>query len=73
MQADKTLDDLLSQIASVSPAWKAVILTLGGCLHCPFVALDPTDLGATKVVAPGQQHGYFLPSPNADYLPFKQS
>ncbi len=35
-----------------------------------FVVLDPTDLGATIVVAPGQMPGGFLPSPDADCLPF---
>ena len=37
---------------------------------CPFVVLNPTDLGATIVVAPGQMPSGFLPSPNADCLPF---
>jgi hypothetical protein len=37
---------------------------------CPFVVLDHTDLGATIVVAPGQMPGGFLPSPDADCLPF---
>ncbi len=54
----------------VSPAWEAVELTLGDLLHLPFVVLDPTDLGATIVVAPGQMPGGFLPSPDADCLPF---
>ncbi len=31
--------------------------------------LNPTDLGATIVVAPGQIPGGFLPSPDADCLP----
>ncbi len=31
---------------------------------------DTTDLGATIVVAPGQMPGGFLPSPDADCLPF---
>ena len=38
------------------------------------MVLDPTDLGlklgATIVVAPGQMPGGFLPSPDADCLPF---
>ncbi len=102
----------------VSPAWEAVKLTLGGCLHlpvrgprpgestlpiwerqswllqdkclaifylpptqidclfkqskyaCPFVVLNPTDLGATIVVAPEQMPGNFLSSLDADCLPF---
>ena len=37
---------------------------------CPFVDLDPTDLGATIVVAPGQMPGKLLPSLDADCLPF---
>ncbi len=37
---------------------------------CPFVVLDPADLGATIVVAPGQMPGGILPSPDADCLPF---
>ena len=48
---------------SVSPAWEAVELTLGDLLHLLFVVLDPTDLGATIVVAPGQMPDGFLPSP----------
>jgi hypothetical protein len=35
------------------------------------VVLDPTDLGATIVVAPGQMPCNFLPSSDADYLPFQ--
>ena len=54
----------------VSPAWEAVELTLGDGLHLPFMVLDPTDLGATIVVAPGQIPCDFLPSPDADCLPF---
>ena len=34
-----------------SPAWDAVKLTLKVCFICPFVVIDPTDLGATIVVA----------------------
>ncbi len=53
-------------------AWEAVEITLGSCfhLHVRGPGLDPTDLGATIVVAPGQIPGNFLPSPNADCLPF---
>ena len=34
-----------------SPAWDAVKLTLKVGFICPFVVDDPTDLGATIVVA----------------------
>ena len=34
-----------------SPAWDAVQLTLQVGFICPFVVIDPTDLGATIVVA----------------------
>ena len=34
-----------------SPAWDAVKLTLHVGFICPFVVVDPTDLGATIVVA----------------------
>jgi hypothetical protein len=51
-------------------AWEAVELALGGCLHLLVRGPRPTDLGATIVVAPGQVPGEFLPSPDADCLPF---
>ena len=35
-----------------SPAWDAVKLTLHVGFICPFVVIDPIDLGATIVVAP---------------------
>ena len=31
-----------------SPAWDAVELTLQVGFVCPFVVIDPTDLGMTK-------------------------
>ena len=34
-----------------SPAWDAVQLTLQVGFICPFVVIDPSDLGATIVVA----------------------
>ncbi len=37
---------------------------------CLFVVLDPSDLKATIVVAPGQIPGNFLPFPDTDCLPF---
>ncbi len=37
------------------------------------MVFDPTDLGATIVVAPGQMPGGFLPSPDADCLPFSKA
>ncbi len=35
-----------------------------------LICHDPTDLGATIMVAPGQMPGGFLPFPDADCLPF---
>ena len=53
------------------PAWDAVKFTLpGGWLHLSFVVIDPADLGATTVVAPGLMLDSFLPIPNAESLPF---
>ncbi len=37
---------------------------------CPLVVIDPTDSGATIVVALGQTPGHFLPSSNANRLLF---
>ena len=37
---------------------------------CPFVVIDPTDSGATTVVAPGLMWDNFLPIPDAESLPF---
>ena len=34
-----------------SPAWGAIKLTLKVGFMCPFVVIDPTDLGATIVIA----------------------
>ena len=42
-------------------------------LICPFVVIDPTDLGATSScseLAPGQMFDNFLPIPDAESLPF---
>ena len=36
---------------------------------CPFMVTDPTDLGATFVVAPGLMRDNFLPIPDAEFLP----
>ncbi len=36
---------------------------------CPFVVIDPTDQGATAVVAPGQMIDNFLLYPIAESLP----
>ncbi len=52
-----------------SPAWDAVTLTLGVGFICLFVAIDPTDLGATMVVAPGRMIDSFLSIPYAESLP----
>ena len=52
-----------------SPVWDAVILTLDVGFICPFVVIDPTDLGATIVVAPGRMLDIFLSSPDAESLP----
>ena len=38
-----------------------------------FVVLDPTDLGATTVVAPGLMFDNFLPIPDAESLQFYPS
>ncbi len=43
-----------------SLAWDAVILTLDVGFICPFVVIDPTDKGATTVVAPGRMFDNFL-------------
>jgi hypothetical protein len=51
-----------------SPAWDAVILTLDVGFICPFVVIDPTDLGATTVVAPGRMLDNFLLIPDAESL-----
>ena len=40
---------------------------------CPFVVIDPTDLRATTVVAPGLMLDDFLPIPDAESLPFYPS
>ena len=37
---------------------------------CPFVVIDPTDLGVTTVVAPGLMLDNFLTIPDAESLPF---
>ncbi len=69
VRADKTLDALSSRSASLRPG-KPSNSPLEVAFTCPFVVLDPTDLGATIVVAPGKMPGNFLPSPDADCLPF---
>jgi fumarate reductase subunit D len=56
------------------PAWDAgaVILSLDVGFICPFVVIDPTDQGATKVVAPaGRMIDNFLlvAIPDAESLP----
>jgi hypothetical protein len=53
----------------LSPAWDAVILTLDVGFICPFVVIDPTDEGATTVVAPGRIIDNFPPIPDAESLP----
>ncbi len=53
-----------------SPAWEAVELTLGGCLHLPVRGPRPYRFGSEIVVAPGQMSGHLLLSPDADCLPF---
>ncbi len=52
-----------------SPAWDAVILTLDVGFICPFVVIDPTDEGATTVVAPGRMMYNLLPIPDSESLP----
>jgi hypothetical protein len=52
-----------------SPAWDTVELTLEAGGIYPFVVIDPTDLGATTVVAPGQMIDDFLSIPDAVFLP----
>ncbi len=54
-----------------SPAWDAVTLTLEFGIIYPFVVIDPTDKGATTVVAPapGLMIDNFLPIPDAESLP----
>ena len=56
-------------VSLFSSTWDAVELTLevGGIY--PFVVIDPTDLGATTVVAPGQMLDDFLSIPDAVFLP----
>ena len=74
MRADKTLDALPSRSAWFGPSLrpgKPLISPkeideghqMKMAFICPFVVLDPTDLGATIVVAPGQMPGGFLPFP----------
>ncbi len=73
VRADKTLDALSSPSAWFGPSLlpgKPSNSPLEVDFICPFVVLDPTDLGATIVVAPGQMPGDFLPSPDADCLLF---
>ena len=41
----------LFQVWLFSPAWDAVKLTLKVGFIFPFVVIDPSDLGSTKVVA----------------------
>ena len=69
----------LWMLCRVDPRGLVRLSCLGSCwthprrspsLICPFVVLDPTDLGATIVVAPGQMPCNFLPSSDADHLPF---
>jgi hypothetical protein len=52
-----------------SPAWDAVIFTLDVGFICPFVVIDPTNLRATTVVAPGRMNDKFLPISDAESLP----
>ena len=40
---------------------------------CPFVVIDPTDLGAATVVAPELMLDDFLPIPDTEPLPFYPS
>ena len=40
---------------------------------CPFVVIDPTDLGATTVVAPGLMLDNFLTIHDPESLPFYPS
>ncbi len=73
--ADKTLDALSSLSACfglslrfrpgkpLNSPWEVAIIYL-------FLVLNPTKLGATIVVAQGQMPDNFLPSPDADCLPF---
>jgi hypothetical protein len=73
MRDVKTLDALSSQV------WFGPSLLPGKPLNspyeinfiCPFVVLSPSNLGATIVVAQGQMPSEFLPSPDADCLPFE--
>ena len=52
-----------------SPAWDAVTLNLDAGFIRPFVVIDPTDYGATMVVAPGRMIDSFLSIPDAESLP----
>ena len=55
----------------LSPAWDAVTPTCQEVgFICPFVIIDPTDLGSTTVVAPGQMLDNFQPILDAESLPF---
>jgi hypothetical protein len=70
VQADKTP---IRVVWSVSPAWEAVELTLGGCLHLPVRGPRPYRFGSNNcgsTIAPGQIPDNFLPSPDAYCLPF---
>jgi hypothetical protein len=65
------LDTILCSVTLIllfSPAWDAVILTLDVGFICPFMGIDPTDLKATKVVAPLRMIDNFLHIPDAESL-----
>ena len=59
---------LLSNISMKTQAAVSAVQPILSWIY-PFVVIDPTDQGATMVVAPGQMLYFFLSIPNAGSLP----
>ena len=53
-----------------APTWDAVKLTLKAGFICPFVVIEPTNLGAIIVVHHHHHHLLLQHIPDAEYLPF---
>ncbi len=66
-------DRMFGAISLAVLQYNAVILTLDVGFICPFVVIDPNDLGATTVVAPGRMNNKFLLIPGAESLPLYRS
>jgi hypothetical protein len=68
----RMLDTIVRSVSLVwllSLTFDTLKLILEFGLICPFVAIDPTDYGATTVVAPGRMIENFLPIPDAESIP----